>query len=130
MAPHVAIETSGGPGLNGPAGTARELVSLQCGSDLIIGIILILSSTNEVGADDSPYATQASRLGAFMVENNHVHDGPTKIQFPHSGEQNSGGTDVPCKAIECRAFTQTGNGERELELEPPCSSLFHHGISD
>ena len=105
--------------------TAHELVPLQCGSDLII-----LPSTNEVGAEDSPYATQAGRLGSFVFEDNHVHDGPTKIRYPCRGEENSSGADVPCKTIECRTFAETGNGEREVQLETPCSSLFHHGMSD
>jgi len=104
--------------------TAHELVPLQCGSDLII-----LLSTNEVGAEDSAYATQADRLGSFVFENNQVHDGPTKIRYPCRGEENSSGADVPCKTIESRVFAETGNREREVQSETPCSSLFHHGIS-
>jgi hypothetical protein len=59
-----------------------------------------------------------------------ISDELTKIRYPCRGEQNSSGADVTCKTIECRAFAETGNGEREVQLETLCSSLFHHGISD
>ena len=105
---------------------AQELVPFQGGSDLKVDAIVIRASTNPVGAQDLPHATQADGLRAFAVQDNHVFDGATEVGLSFGGEQHSAGTDVPGKTRKGHTFgTGTGNGERELQLKTPGSSLFH-----
>ena len=105
---------------------AQELVPFQGGSDLKVDAIVIRASTNPVGAQDLPHATQADGLRAFAVQDNHVFDGPTEVRLSFRGEQHSTRTDVLGKTRKRHTFgTGTGNRERELELKTPGSSLFH-----
>jgi hypothetical protein len=105
---------------------AHELVPFQGGSDLKVDAVVIRTSTNPVGAQDLSHAPQADGLRAFAVQDNYILDGPTEIGLSLRGEQHSAGTDVPGKARERHTFgTGTGNGERELQLKTPGSSLFH-----
>ena len=105
---------------------AYELVPFQCGSDLKIGTVVIRASTNPVGAQDLPHATQADGLRAFAVQDNHVLDGPAEIGLSFRGEQYSTGTNILGETRKRHTFgTGTGNGERKLQFKTPGSSLFH-----
>ena len=105
---------------------ADELVTFQGGGDLKVGAVVIRASTKPVGAQDLSHAPQADGLRAFAVQDNHIFDGPTEIGLSLCGKEHSTGTDVPGKTRERHTFgTGTGNGERELQLKTPGSSLFH-----
>jgi hypothetical protein len=65
-------------------------------------------------------------LGTFVVQDDYVLDGPAEIRHFFRDEQNTTGADIPGKTGAGHSFgARANNGERQLELETPGSSLFH-----
>jgi hypothetical protein len=72
----------------GALAVADELVAFQRGGDLILRRFLMVE--NPLGAQNLADAPQANRLGAFVIQGNHIFDGATQIGLTPRREQYAG----------------------------------------
>jgi hypothetical protein len=88
---------------------ADEFVALQGGGDLKATRPDIVPAIRAFRTQDLPDAAQMNFVCPFVIQRDHVFDGPSQIRLSFGREQNSTGADVPGGASECDALNARAN---------------------
>ena len=88
---------------------ADEFVALQGGGDLKAPPPGILVRVRAFRTQDLPNAAQMNLVWSFVIQRDHVFDGPPQIRLSFGREQDSTGADVPGGAGECDPLDARAN---------------------